>query len=244
MSQGLFSSAAGRAHGKRLIHPKTRLPLEPVGFIKGRPVWPILGASEDDPDDDANEEDEDTDDEDEGASEDEKDKGKKSKVTDASLTQENARRRTENKRLLKEKQDLEARLKEYEDADKSDLEKATGTVNELTARAEKAEGNVGRLTLENAFLLDNTYDWANPKTALRLVDLSEVEIDDDGKVTGLDEALKALAESEPYLLKGKDDEDEDDDEEKPSAGQPPKGKQKPGKPNRAALEKRYPALRR
>lgn len=37
---------------RTLLHPHTGEPLEPVGYVNGRPVWPILGAS---PDDDSNE---------------------------------------------------------------------------------------------------------------------------------------------------------------------------------------------
>lgn len=31
------------------LHPLTGLPLKPVGHVRGRPVWPILGGSEDPP---------------------------------------------------------------------------------------------------------------------------------------------------------------------------------------------------
>lgn len=51
--------------------------------------------------------------------------------------------------------------------------------------------------------------------AFRMIDLATVVIDDDGKVDGVDDALKALATDKPYLLKG--------DEEDP-LGSPPSGR--------------------
>lgn len=89
MSQRLIQpglSAAGK------YHPRTALPVEPIGEINGRLIWPAIGGDEsDDPDDprfqdgggdddedDADDEDDDTEDDDED-DEDEDDKKSKSK---------------------------------------------------------------------------------------------------------------------------------------------------------------------
>jgi hypothetical protein len=155
------------------------------------------------------------------------------------LSDENAKRRNEAKALKKQNDELAAKLKAIEDKDKSELDKATGTAAELQAKAEKQEKELHDLRIQNAFLSDNKHTWQNPKAALRLADLSKVEIDDEGEVTGLREALDALAKSDPYLL-AKDD---DDDDDQPPTGQPV-GKKPKGNPSRDKLLDKYPALRR
>lgn len=164
------------------------------------------------------------------------------------LSDENKRRRLEAKAQKKQIDDLMAKVKGFEDADKGDLEKAKGTLDEVTKDRDGLKTKNAELVIQNAFLLDNKHEWANPRAALRLADLSEVEIDDDGAVTGLAEALNALAKSDPYLLKSKsddkDDEDKDDSKGAPGAtGQPP-GKKTKGNPDREKLLAKYPALNR
>ena len=91
--------------------------------------------------------------------------------------------------------------------------------------------------------------FKNPKTAFRLLDLDDVEVDKDGTIEGLEDAIKALAKAEPYLLDtGKDDEDEDEDEvsdrRRRKATGRPTGSPGKGNPNRDKLVSKYPALRR
>jgi hypothetical protein len=97
------------------------------------------------------------------------------------------------------------------------------------------------LLIRLEFMGNSKYEWKNPKAALRLLDLSEVEITEDGEVEGLDEAIDALAESDSYLLKGKDDDDAE--RRKRKTGQQT-GQRKTGNPNREKLISKYPALRR
>lgn len=177
------------------------------------------------------------------------DKGEKDKKTAtdevAALNRENAQRRKEASALKKKNDELAAKLKEFEDKDKSDLDKASGEAAKAKAESEKLASDYQKLLIENAFLKDNKFTWVNPKAALKLADLSDVEIDDEGNVTGVEEALKALAKSDPYLLKVKKDEDEDDDDDKGNGatGQPVGGK-KSKNTNRDKLLDKYPALRR
>ncbi len=98
---------------------------------------------------------------------------------------------------------FEAELKALRDKDLPEAEKMKAEYEAATQRVSKLETDNRRLSLENAFLKDNTHEWKNPATALKLVDLSGVSIDDDGHVIGLKDALKKLANSEPYLLKEK-----------------------------------------
>lgn len=139
--------------------------------------------------------------------------------------------------------DLAAKLKEIEEAGLEEGEKVKRQNEELTATVTTLTEANQLLRLENAFLTDNTYSWHNPKRALKLVDLSEVEIADDGTVKGLDNALKNLAKSDPYLIKAVE---KDDGKPGPKTGDtvnPPKN-QKQGEADREKLLQKYPGLRR
>lgn len=163
------------------------------------------------------------------------------KQQDAQLKRENAERRVENKALKASLDKALADLKAFTDKDKSEIEKATSTAKELEEKVKTYEQKIHDLALQNAFLADKSFKWRNPKAALKLADLSKVEIDEDGTVTGLSDALKALAKSDPYLLEAVD---EDNDPGAPPAGQPPKNKPPKGTPEREKLLAKYPALRR
>ena len=108
-----------------------------------------------------------------------------------------------------------------------------------------------QLRIQLAFVSNTKHQWKDPEAALKLADLSDVEIDDDGQVEGLDEALEELAKSKPYLLAESKSEDDDEDDEdgddkrkrRRKVGQPTGGRKK-GNPNRDSLVKKYPALNR
>lgn len=104
---------------------------------------------------------------------------------------------------------FEADLKQLRDKDLPEMQKLQRDLTEVTQRAEKAEADLRQARLENAFFTDNTYKWKNPKTALKLADLTKVEIDDDGTVRNLKGALEALAKSDPYLIDAEDTSDDD-----------------------------------
>lgn len=195
---------------------------------------------EDDPAEDAKKDDETEDDAEDagGAADDAKKDDEKLDPRVKQLSDENAKRRNEAKALKKQNDELAAKLKAIEDKDKSELDKATGGLTEAQAKAEQLAAKNQELLIQNAFLMDNKHSWANPKAALKLADLSEVEIDDEGTVSGLREALDKLAKSDPYLLaRAKDDEDDG------PTGQP-MGSRPRGNPSRDKLLEKYPALRR
>jgi len=93
-------------------------------------------------------------------------------------------------------------------------------------------------------VVDNTYSWHNPAAALKLADLSAVEIAEDGTVKNLKDALKAVADANPWMLKPKD-------------GTPPPGDAAAGGTtgvggrgngsasgaDKAGIEKRFPQLK-
>lgn len=157
-------------------------------------------------------------------------------VSRSELDQVLTRMRAADQRATKAEQELrQLRDKDLPEADKlkRDFEAAQAQVTKLQ------ETNT-ELALKVAFLSDNTYTWHNPQRALRLIDLAQLEILDDGSVRGLKDALKALATSDPYLIK-----QEVKEEPKPPAGTAPgnNGASGTSRPNTKGLEARIPALR-
>lgn len=252
-------------------HPITGLPIVPIGHLKdGTAVWPVMGGSEDEDDPEftgeggENEEDEDEEDEDEP-------KGKKKppvKKTkddddeddDDKLTRperQAARYRTKLREEERKNADLNARLKALEDKDKPADEVTKRELDEARDKASRLEKQTRSMTLELAFFKSNTVDWVDPSDALRLVDLDEVEVDDDGTVDAkaLRLALRDLAKRKPHLVKKAakaepdtdDDEEEEDDEPRSRrSGSTMNGRRKgAGKtPSRAELAKKFPVLGR
>lgn len=237
----------------RLIDPRTGQHLRPLGVVGGRPVFPMMGASPDDPsnkedeDDDKGDPDDKDDDPEGGSGSDEDDKGSKgdpeSKI--AALEDEKNRHVRRRQEAERERDEMRKRLEALEEKDKPEQEKIKARLTELETENETLQTLVRDTRLENAFLKDNTYTWHNPGRALALADLSEVEIDSDGKVHGLKSALDKLAKSDSYLLKTEESKDETKDQ--PST-QNPKSKSKKDKQDDKAEDKalldKYPALRR
>lgn len=171
----------------------------PLGFRKdGRPIFMIAGGSGEDDDDD----------DDDGPS--------GATVAIGKHLRLKTRMQAADRRAAA----AEAKLAE--------VEPIAAKVPDLEKQAEKNAETIKKLRIDNAFLTSSEVEWVDAEAALRLVDLSEVEIKDDGTVKGLKEALAALAEKKPYLVKPKEDEakgkkkkgkaadeddaDEDDDE--------------------------------
>ena len=229
----------------RFIDPRTGQRLRPLGVVNGRTVWPMMGASPDDPN---NEEDEGTEDKDGspegGSSSEDGDKGNPdAKIT--ALEDEKNRHVRRRQEAETERDRLRAELEELKGKDQTELERATSRVTELESENTALNEALRQTRLENAFLTDNTYTWHNPRRALSLADLSDVEIDDDGTVHGLKKALDALAKSDAYLLKK---EAEGNEEETPQGTGTSKNKSKrqqtKADADNEALYNKYPALRR
>ena len=130
------------------------------------------------------------------------------------VTAEVKRRRREARELKTANAELKARLDELEAKDKTDLENATTRLAKFEEQLAQMTEALNEARIKNTFLTANTYTWHNPDRAWRMLDLAEVEINDDGTVEGLEDAIKALAESDPYLIKkanaAQDDDDTDD----------------------------------
>lgn len=215
----------------------------------------VLVGADDDNDEDADadsdeadgDEDEDNDDGDEDSDEDEdgddKDKSKKDKE--------------------KSKDDDKVDRKEYDrivdrrKAAESKIDKHLATIAELKAKGtsdedlkreiqstkdenERLRTQVATLSRSNAFLSDNTHAWIDPVAALKLLDDSNIEIDEDGVTQGLKPALDKLAKDKPYLLQAKPKPTPRPSGDAPRGGRPAK---KTAEQQRKTLQTTFPALR-
>lgn len=207
---------------------------------------PILTGAEDPADSDDNDGTDDGDDDNDGSDgsddgDDDAHKGKDPRIKE--LSDENARRRNSEKALKKQLDDALVQLKNFTDKDKSETEKLTGERDELKTKYEETASALASLRLENAFLKVNAVDWHDPALAMTQVDLSGV-MDEDGEIDDkkLKAAVENLAKTKPFLVKG---EAEPKNPKVPSGtpvGSGGRGSKKDL--DRAALEKKYPALRR
>lgn len=112
---------------------------------------------------------------------------------------EKAKSATAQAKRLAELEEAEKKRKEAElsETDKVKAEKAR-LEDELKKAGEALKSISLRHAVEIAAARANFQD---PEDAYRLADLSEVEVSEDGKVTGVDKALEALAKKRPYLIK-------------------------------------------
>lgn len=103
----------------------------------------------------------------------------------------------------------EKRLAELETAETqraqaqlSESERLKAQLAEATAAADAARAQARDTAIRSAVTLAATRaGFLDPADVLALADLSAATVDDSGTVTGIDEAIKALAKARPYLLK-------------------------------------------
>jgi len=96
--------------------------------------------------------------------------------------------------------------KKLSDADKAklgELERAKLEAEEAKTEAKKAADDLRTARLENAFLVDPVkwHDSADAFLILSRDFMEGVEINDQGKVVGMDAAIKRLARAKPHLVK-------------------------------------------
>jgi hypothetical protein len=268
--KGLSPTANRGLHGK--THPLTGELLVPLGLRKnGEPIWPFMGGSgegaEGDEGTGGEESDKDADSKDKegsgNSSEDKEGDEKKDKPEKGSLEARLAALEDEKERQYSRRKEAETRaetaereLRELKEKDLPETEKLTTRVTELESDNTVLNDALLQSRLEIAFLKDNTYEWHNPGRALQVADLSRVEVDKDGSVKGLSDALEALAKSDPYLIKteektsdaDKDAADKKDKDKPVKTGDQKNGSAKDkgdaGSKRRAELVERYPGLRR
>lgn len=192
-----------------VVSKRLMLQIEPIAFLEDNtPIYPIMGSEDDPQEEGAGDEGEEDGEEDEDDSDEEKSKPKrrKPKETDAQFR----RRLNKEAQIQRERAEAaEAKIREAEDKDKTELEIAKRDLAELQVKYAKLPEQMDNLRIENAFLKLKGYNWHDPDDAIDKI-RKDVAIMEDGTVDGLEDAVKALAKSKPYLLKKKDGEEEGD----------------------------------
>jgi hypothetical protein len=137
----------------------------------------------------------------------------------------------------------QADLKKLQDAQLSEAEKLKRDFEETQKLVAQLKEENKMLRLHNSFVTDKTYTWHDPQAALKLANLTEVKISDDGVVTGLKEALKSVAEANPWMLKPAEDGGGTQPPPTGATGASGTPGRQPQGASRADLEKRWPAMR-
>lgn len=97
---------------------------------------------------------------------------------------------------------LEADEAKRKEAELSEVEKADKRAKDAEARAAQLEQRWRDGMLRSAVTIAATQaQFYDPEDAYRLADLSQLTVDDDGTVTGVDEALRSLVKAKPHLVK-------------------------------------------
>jgi len=238
MSQRLAQTTKGV-----LRHPLTGEILEPIGYLpNGKAIWPIMGASESAPEDgtDADETSEEA--PEETGTESDKDDAEEQRSDEKSISAEEfealkRRMQAADRRAAA----AEARAREFEDKDKTELQRATDRVKELEESVGAKDELIRTLQLQNGFLSANTYTWHDAELALKQVDMDSVEFDADGKPNkdSLKKALKAVADKHPYLVKRSEADTTPSGEPGPKKS---RNVEKDEKARRAELSRRFSSL--
>lgn len=156
-------------------------------------------------------------------------------VDRSELEKQQARTKAADERAAR----LDAELKQLRDKDLPEIDKLKRGFAEAQEQVQTLQTTNRDLALQVAFLSDNTHTWHDPKTALKLVDLAQVTVEESGEVSGLKDALKALATSHPFLIK----QEATTEAPKPPSTAPGNNGSTGGKPAGAkAMATRLPAL--
>ncbi len=92
-------------------------------------------------------------------------------------------------------------------AQMTELEKAQSEIAEAQAQAAKATTDAATIkaqadkALLKAAIISQAGNFNDPMDAWSFIDQTKIEAQEDGTYKGIDEALKELAESKPYLVK-------------------------------------------
>jgi hypothetical protein len=189
-----------------------------LGVVNGQPVYRIAGAEDDDnqldPADTGDEENDDEDDEDSDDTEDKDNRDKKPRRRSASSRAHSESRalRRELNQLKREKSEREQKDREAELANKSEVERTTVERDDARSERDRLKETVRQQSIELAIIRasHSKYEWADIEDVLNDRTLrGAIEMDEDGEITGVKEALKDLAKRKPhFLVKKSEGEDE------------------------------------
>lgn len=141
------------------------------------------------------------------------------------------------------KSKAENELNEIKRKDQTELERAKGDLENITAERDDLKKQLNDTRLENAFLSNNKHTWHDPGDAMHLLDMSGVVIGDDGKVSGLDSAIDSLAKKKPHLIKPVDD-GEGSNRDSGTSGTANNGSRKGSAGTKPDMSSRFPALKK
>lgn len=229
----------------RIIDPSTGEPLLALKLVGNLPIWPIIGGDDgseggeggDNSSGDDTTKTEETSTEGEDGTEGETTEG--DTVSKADFDRLMARMQAADRRASA----AETKVKDFEKAGQTDLEKATSEAQEAARERDETREALKAERIANAFLASNDVAWHDASDALEMLRskyMDGVEIDDSGKVTGMKEAIKRLAKEKKYLVNAGGSGE--------TSGDQMNGKRKGDKGDTAAKEKelakRFPALAR
>ena len=102
----------------------------------------------------------------------------------------------------KKLEELEAAEEQRKSAELSEVEKAKKAQTDAEAKAQATEERFRTATIRSAVAMEAArLGFYDPEDAFRLADLADVQVGEDGKVTGVEAALKALAKAKAHLVK-------------------------------------------
>ena len=232
-----------------------------VGYVGGEPIIRIAGgAPKDNESDDEDEDDDSDEDSGQGGDDDDSDDDGKSGSSDTSpeaLAEELARVRKRMEAADRRASAAEAKVREYDDKDKSELEKAQRDLQETLAVVEDLKKTNNELRIRQAVMADSTIKWKDPEDVFAEIGrMDDLELDEKtGEVKNLKQVLRDLAQRKKHWVEtdSSKDDDEDDDTSggggstKKSSGNSGSGNRRKGKDDAIdakALAKKSPHLQR
>lgn len=230
-----------------------------IRLSDGSIVFDVVGAdsgneNEEDVDEDLDDDADDADDdEDEDESEDEPKTAKQLKADLAAANAAAARADRRMRRADRAKSKALNELTSLKTGGAKELADAQKKVQELEAALAAATGTDTTSAIREEFRDSDKYAWHNRKLAFSLLDISDVDVDENGNVDAesLTDALDKLAKDHPYLIKtakaAEPDDDDDDDEPKaparPKSGGSFNGRKQPkSTTDTARLAQKFPVL--
>lgn len=102
----------------------------------------------------------------------------------------------------KKADDLERQAQEAAEAAAKEQGKFEDLYKQANERASTLEGQLKQTRIENAVTIEAAkLGVVDPNAAVKLLDQSGITVGDDGTISGVAEAVKALQQSSPYLFK-------------------------------------------
>lgn len=217
------------------------------------PMWAVApaeqhmaGEADDDKPDDEDEDDEDSDDDENDSKDDDKNKPSDDDDSDddepkTRPERQAARYRTKLREAERKLAELEREKQERADAELSETDRLKKREKELSDELAQRAEEAKKLRVQTAFFAVNDVNWVDPMEALEALDITDVAIDDDGKVDrkALKKAIRELSERKTHWVKN------EGDSSSGASGSQMNGKRKGSKdgPDRAKLEADFPALK-